>query len=281
MLDELDETIRALLSAEIPIRNGEVEVTFDQPSRTNSARWKKPAVDFFLYDLRENNVLRQHQWEQQPSGGQQARLKRTPYRLDCLYMLTTWANDAETEHRLMSRCLLALFRHPVLPKALLAGSLKNQPFDLQARLASHDRLTNPAEVWASLDNEMRPSVSYVVTLALDPWKEEPVELVRTVTLRPGQAPTPQVEQRLSELGRAGEMHWIGGRVLAGGAALAGVSVSVRGSGLLCSSDQHGRFTLGSLPPGEHVLVARPAGGRPVEKKVFVPARDGNYDLNVD
>ena len=190
MLDELDDTIRQLLTAEMPIRNGEIEVTFEQPNRNNTTKWKKPAVNFFLYDLRENNVLRQNQWERQAGDGGRdniAKLKRTPFRVDCYYMLTTWANDPETEHRLMSRCLFTLFRHPTMPAAHLVGSLKNQPFDLQAHLASHDRLTNPAEIWASLDNEMRPSVSYLITLALDPWKEEPVPMITTLTLRPGQA----------------------------------------------------------------------------------------------
>jgi len=239
MLDELDETIRLLLTAEMPIRNGEIEVTFEQPNRTNTAKWKKPAVNFFLYDLRENNVLRQHQWEQQAAGASRpdmARLKRTPYRLDCYYMMTTWANDPDTEHRLMTLCLMTLFRHPILPAAQLVGSLKNQPYELQAHLASHDRLTNPAEVWASLDNEIRPSVSYIITLALDPWKEVEVPLIQTLTLRPGQAADPAAEAQpaaetqLVPDGRSSEMNLIGGMVREAGGKnppLAGIHVAVR------------------------------------------------------
>lgn len=310
MLDELDETIRTLLTAEMPIRNGDIEITFEQPSRTNTARWKKPAVNFFLYDLRENNVLRQHQWEQQAGNGKSAditRLKRTPYRLDCYYMLTTWANDPETEHRLMSRCLLTLFRHPVLPEAHLAGSLKNQPFELQAHLASHDRLTNPAEVWASLDNEIRPSVSYIITLALDPWKEVEVPLVRTLTLESGQAtgwevevPRPQpgrilgqvlpgqqagvkLVEQLNPGAREGEIHLIGGMVRskeAGNRPLAGISVAVKGTGWFSTTDDQGRFLLGGLPGGEYTLVAWPQEGKPVERTVMVPARKGNYNIDL-
>lgn len=284
MLDELDDTIRQLLAVEMPIRNGEIEVTFEQPNRTNSAKWKKPAVNFFLYDLRENNMLRQHQWEQQignTSRSDLAKLKRTPYRLDCYYMLTTWANDPETEHRLMSRCLLTLFRHPVLPETQLVGSLKSQPFELQAHLASHDRLTNPAEVWASLDNEIRPSVSYIITLALDPWKEVEMPVIHTLTLRPGQAAAPTVEERLVPGTRENEMNLVGGVVRAkgdGNTPLAGVTVAVKGTGLFSTTNTQGGFTLSGLPAGEHVLVAWPEEGRPVERKITVPAREGNYDI---
>jgi Pvc16 N-terminal domain len=315
MLDELDETIRKLLTEEMPIRNGEVEVTFEQPNRTNAGKWKKPAVNLFLYDLRENNVLRQHQIEQLAGNGKNgaeapgdpARLKRTPYRVDCYYMLTTWANDPETEHRLMSRCLLTLFRRPVLPKDYLVGSLKNQPFELQAHLASHDRLTNPAEVWASLDNEMRPTVSYIITLALDPWKEEEAPLVHTLTLIYEQATELQVEvtraepgrissQPLSEQVTAGrlvegmdpgardrEIHLIGGTARSrdhGNVALAGINVAIKGTRLVAITDKYGRFTLGSLPAGEYTLLAWRGEGEPVEREISIPARKGNYDILV-
>jgi hypothetical protein len=284
MLDELDDTISHLLAAELSITNSEIDVTFEQPNRANTAKWKKPAVNLFLYDLRENNILRQHQVEQQAgngSRGDMAKLKRTPYRLDCYYMLTTWANDPETEHRLMSRCLLALFRHPILPAVHLVGSLKNQPFEIQAQLASHDRLTNPAEVWASLDNEMRPSVSYIVTLALDPWKEKEVPVIHTLTLRPGQTTAPQVKEELIPEARGNEMNLIGGTVRAkdgGNSPVAGVNVAVKGTGLFSTTNTHGQFTLGSLPVGEHILVAWPEEDRPVERKITVPAREGNYDI---
>ena len=124
MIADLDETIRQLLKEELPIKNSEIEVSFEQPKRENSAKWTKPTVNLFLYDLRENNVLRQHQWERLAGGDnggrggveQLARLKRSPMRVDCCYMLTTWANDPEDEHRLLTRCLLALFRFPILPE---------------------------------------------------------------------------------------------------------------------------------------------------------------------
>jgi hypothetical protein len=287
MLADLDETLRQLLVAEMPVKNGEIDIEFDQPKREWSSRLTRPTVNFFLYDLRENAVLRQHQWEQVPGANGRGRdshlahLKRTPFRVDCLYMLTCWAAEPEDEHRLLSRAMLALFRFPVLPPERLVGILKGQPYELQTRLASHDRLTNPAEVWSALDNEMRPSLSYIVTLSMDPWTEITAPLVKTFSMRSGQAEGLPHYRRLID---STVVEWasIGGQVRAGagGEPQAGIQVAVKGSGLFAASDEHGHYSLNGLPPGEYVLVAWPAKGRPLEKKVTLPGKPGDYDFEL-
>ncbi len=62
MIADLDATIRQILVEELPIRNGEIDVKFDQPTREWSARRGKPTVEVVRYDMRENNKVRQHQW---------------------------------------------------------------------------------------------------------------------------------------------------------------------------------------------------------------------------
>jgi hypothetical protein len=281
MIADLDETIRQLLIKELPVKNGEIDIKFDQPKREWSARLTKPTVNLFLYDLRENNVLRQHQWDQVRAGNGTITKKRSPMRIDCLYMLTTWAADPEDEHLLLTRCLLALFRYPILPEDRLVGALQNPPFEIQARLAAHDRLTNPAELWASLDNEIRPSVSYVVSLALDPWKELTGPAVRSLTFRVGQAYTPQLEQSLQAGGEVASLVYFGGTVRQQGNAqkpLAGIQVAVKGTGFFATTDAKGRYRLGGLLPGDYTLVIWPASGAPVEKGVTLPAGEGDYDI---
>ncbi len=288
MIADLDDTIRLLLQQEMPIKNGEIEVMFDQPKREWSARLNRPTVDFFLYDVRENPTLRQHGWEQlNPERGDdlEAQLKRTPFRVDCFYMLTTWASDPEDEHRLLSNTLLTLFRYPVLPEERLVGSLKNQPFELQARLANHDRLTNPAEVWSALDNEMRPSISYIVTLAMDPWTAVTVPLVHTVTMHTG-----QTAQRNGKNGRAKagliestvtKRAYFGGTVRgADGAPRPGIQVAVKGTGLFVTTDERGHYTLRTLPPGQYTLVAWPEEDRPREKNIHLPGSGQEYDIEI-
>jgi len=283
MIADLDETLRQLIREELPIKNSEIEITFEQPKRENSARWTKPTINLYLYDVKENNVLRQHQWDRLPKGNGQdhlAHLKRTPMRVDCLYMLTTWASDPGDEHRLLTRTLTSLFRFPILPEDRLIGSLRNPAYDIQARLASHDKLTNPAEVWSSLDNEIRPSISYIVTLALDPWKEITGPIVRTRTLRSGLSETLPRFQEITENSRT-ELVQIAGTVRAKSenqAPLVGIDVAIKGTGFFATTDDTGRFKLGSLSPGEYTLIAWVKKGKPEEKAITVPAKDGDYDL---
>lgn len=233
MINDLDRTIQNLLELHLPrVRAGEVEVAFHQPN--SDWRREKAALNFFLYDLRQNPTLRQHQWQetQRPEQARAARLQqrvllqRPPLRLDCFYMVSAWINDYPVdEHRLLSECLMVLARYPVLNRHeraaaeraangngrdgvngtvvqsengthqanghtatdvdapdvnFLAGSLRDLTTEIPTRLAEHDVLTNPAEVWGSLENGMKAAFSYVVTLPLNPWQPILVPEVTTV-----------------------------------------------------------------------------------------------------
>lgn len=285
MIADLDESIRQLLTKEMPIKNGEIDVVFDQPRREWSARLSKPTINFFLYDIRENSTLRHHDWERLNDNRNNdiAHLKRTPYRIDCAYIITSWAADPEDEHRLLSRCLLALFRHPILPEEILEGSLKKQPFEIQAMLAQNDKLRNPAELWSAMDNEMRPSVPYAVTIALDPWTEVTGPVVKTLILKPGQSPYRRFDRRIGEGEADAAMTFIGGTVASKsgeGEPLPGIDVAVKGTGIIARTDFEGRFVLGSLPAGTYTLVAWLPDGKLKEKKIIVPMEKENYDIIV-
>jgi len=282
MIADLDRTIEQILKAELPINNGEIDIKFDQPKREWSARLARPTINFFLYDVRENNILRQHQWERVSfKNGRplkdEVRQKRTPFRIDCFYMITTWAAEPQDEHRLLSRCLAALFRVPILPRNQLVGELQNQTFDIPARLANHDKLTNPAEVWGSLDNELRPSVSYVITLAVDPWAIVTGPAVSTLTLRTGQTETLPRDHQLVE-GTDETRMTIGGTVTKKEEPQPGLEVAIKGTGLFGTTDADGQFTLGSMPAGDYTLVVWSADGKPKERQISVPA--ANYDLEL-
>jgi hypothetical protein len=155
--------------------------------------------------------------------------------------------------------------------------MKDQPFDIQAHLARHDRLTNPAEVWSVLDNEMRPAVAYIVTLALDPWVEVVGPLVHTFTLHAGQA-NALPNRQTATAGTLEARHAIGGRVQIGQTPQSGIRVAVQGTGYVTATDAEGRFVLGMFPSGEYALVAWPEKGRPTTRVVTVPGAE--YDIEL-
>ena len=281
MIADLDQTIEKLLTTEFPIKNGEIDIAFDQPKREWSARLARPTINFFLFDIRENNVLRQHQWEKmaqlQGNGGPpHIQQKRTPFRVDCHYIITSWAANPKDEHRLLSRCLLTLFRYPILPESCLAGDIKTQPFKIQARLVTHDHLTNPAELWGSMDNEIRPSMSYLLTVAADPWAEMTGPAVTSYTMTTGIAES--LPDSRIDMETAVSTHHIAGTITAKDTPKANITVALKNTGFVSTTNQEGQYLLSNLPTGEHTLVAWPSEGKPVEKSITIPGT--GYDIEL-
>ena len=170
MLADLDETVRQLLIRHVPLDLTTVDVSFDAPDREWSGRLSRPTVNCFLYDVRENEDLREAAWDyaRDAKNGTVQR-RRVPVRINATYNVTVWARAPEDEHRLLWRVLTALARHPVLNLDTVEGGLKEQPFPLLAKVAKSDTArANPADLWQALDNRIRPSLTYVLTLALDP-----------------------------------------------------------------------------------------------------------------
>jgi hypothetical protein len=277
MFHDLDEVLRQLLIREIPIRNSEVDVVFDQPTRDWAARLSRPTLDVFLHDIRENLKLRHsQQWivEQNPDGT--ATQRRTPVRVDLHYMITAWANEPDDEHNLLARTLMALFRQPHLPQDLLPESLQDQPRPIPLQVAQVDEFRNPPDVWNALDNEIRPSVVLTVTLAIDPYAPLTTTLVRTREVRFGQTLKPEELQELVE--GTEDVFWSIGGTIHTDRPLEELRLTLVERGLDVPILEEGQFAIPRLRAGDYTLDVA-ANGRSLKRsKITVPAPD--YELEV-
>ena len=276
MIEDLDTVLRKLLIRELPIKNGEVEVTFDQPKREWSARLSRPTLNLFLYDIRENLKLRgSQQWlmEQNPDGTVTQR--RTPARVDLHYMITAWASEPDDEHSLLTRTLMALFRQPHLPQDLLPDSLLDQPTPIPMRVAQENEFQTPADVWSALDNEMRPAIALTLTVSIDPYLPIVTPLVRVRELRVGQSADPSVSQSLIE-GTATDTYWTVGGTLHTDKPLDQITLELVDRGGDVPLDEDGRFSIGKLAAGEYTLEAMTVDGESKRFQITVPAPD--YEL---
>jgi hypothetical protein len=278
MFHELDEVLRQLLIREIPVKNGEVDITFDQPTREWAARLSRPTLNLFLHDIRENLKLRRsQQWtiEQNPDGT--AAQHRPPPRIDLHYMITAWANEPDDEHHMLARSLLAFFRNPVLPGDLLPESLQNQPMPMPLHAAQEDTLRNPADVWNALDNEIRPAITLMVTLALDPYAPIITPLTRSREMRFGQVADPSAEQKLvAEAGQ--DAFWSIGGTLHTSRALQELRLTLVERGLDIPIQEEGGFAVGKLRAGDYTLEVAANGDVVKRFQIKVPAPD--YELEV-
>ncbi len=184
MIEALDETIKQLLIEKMPLNLAEVDVSFDVPNREWSGAISKPTINIYLHDIRENLDLRVNDWTTTRTPNGQVTKTKLGGRYDLSYLITAWTNNVEDEHRLLWYVLATLVRFPYLPNDILEEPLRNQPYPLITKVAQPDGvLRNAADVWTALDNQLKPVLTFVVTIALDPHYSETTSLVRSKFLR--------------------------------------------------------------------------------------------------
>ena len=281
MIEDLDEALRHLLMRELPIKNGEVDIQFQQPRREWSARLSRPTLNLYLFDVRENLKLRHTMqgWdiERRPDGT--AVQRRRPFRADLHYLVTTWATEPEDEHRLLSRTLMALFRVPELPTEILPESLLDQPAPISLKVAQPDTDQNLTDFWSAMDNELRPAIVCIVTLALNPYQPITGPLVRTRELRFGQAEYPAGAQKLVKPGGS-DVYWSVGGILHSREVLdlTKVRLTLLERGVEIEIRPEGRFSIGNLEAGDYTLEVKDNGETSRRFPIKVPAPD--YDLEI-
>jgi Pvc16 N-terminal domain len=189
LLHELDQTLAALLKRELPGRD-QITVSFAAPDDQFSV--KLPAVDLFLYDVRENLELRSNDDIIERQADLTSIRFQPPVRVDASYLITAWPgvgggqDDAsEDEHKLLSSVMRALLRFPKLPRELLKGSLATQDLPLPVSTLQPGRLQSLGEFWQALGGKPKAALNYTVTLSIDVSEPErqPVVIDREIRLR--------------------------------------------------------------------------------------------------
>lgn len=177
MFKDLDATIAAMLKNRAPVGSelAGADIKFDLPDSKWRQKVNKLTVDCYLYDVRENLELRREEPILRRSlDGLRATRMRQPVRIDCAYSITAWSvavtDPVLEEHRVLSQALLVLLQNRRILQADLQGSMVNQPPPYPWVIAAPDASKNMPDFWKALDQELRPSLNYVITLAmwLDP-----------------------------------------------------------------------------------------------------------------
>ena len=280
MIADLDESLRRLLIRELPIENDEVDIQFNQPKREWSAHVSRPTLNIFLYDVRENQKLRQTQpmWETERKPDGTSFQRRKPIRLDLHYLVTVWAIEPEDEHRLLTRTLMALFRYANLPDELLVESLSAQNKQIPLTVAQYSELNNTTDFWTVLDNEMRPAAVLVVTVSLDPYTPITVPLVRAREVRIGPSAVPST-YRLDAGVRPDAFWTIGGELRSQKPIdFTGVQLTLVETASKVSVNLDGRFSIGGLRAGTYTLEYG-FSGSPIHRcTITVPSADFILEL---
>jgi hypothetical protein len=269
MFNDVDETIRQFLVAEVPIDRAEVDIAFDRPTREWASRLSKPVINVFLYDVRERLGFRDDNptFERNDQGG--LTRHRPPRRIDLSYMITAWTREPDDEHRILSRLMSAFYRHGEIETRHLQGELVYTPYPVLARMMPPDHLAKPVDIWGVMDNELHASLVWVLTAPLEAFPTVEGPLVRTVELEFGDRAN-DWRERFVEV--AGVAHRSG----APAETLAGVEIAIAGTALRATTGLDGRFRFANVPPGDHILRVRTPDGDARDQPITIPS--ASYDV---
>jgi hypothetical protein len=270
---DLDETIRQLLIREVPLDLTEVEVSFDAPDREWSGRLSRPTINCFLYDVRENEEMHEAAWDftRDTTNGTVTR-RQLPLWVNTTYNVTVWARAPEDEHRLLWRVLRALAQYRALPGEIAQGALKDWAFPILTRVARPEQArTSAADLWQALDNRIRPSLTFVATLALDPEVAitSPMTFTSVFHTRSEASADGDVDERIVIAGHV--------RDRADRSVVAGARVRVPERGAEAQTGADGAFAF-RLPRGTLRVLVQAPGQPEVGHSLEVPSK--NYDLEV-
>jgi hypothetical protein len=266
MLADLDESVRGLLKRELGGHGFDgVEVAFDAPDKEWAASLSAPAVNLFLYDLREAKEVRPIDWDHDAGNGR--REVRPPLRVDVSYAVTAWTREVEDEHRLLSQVMAILYAYPRLGDGVLVGALANgsQRFPIKARTAQ-ERHEDASDFWNAVGGQYKASFNYVVTLTCESGttiERGPEVRTQTIRLHAGEAGTPIVV----ELNRSG-----GVVVGSDGEPARDVWVMLAETGVLAVTDEDGRFRFDRLRAGSYEVKARARDGMEATGELAVPGQ---------
>ena len=186
MIADLDRTLKNLLEKRLPEDvYKQVTITFAAPdSKFPPSSVALPAIDLFLYDVRENRDLRSNEPIIERFADGTAKQHRPPIRIDCSYSITVWTADGPDmvagEHGLLGEVLRVLVRAPTIPADLLIGSLANGAA-LPVITLQPSRLQSVAELWQAAGGRPKAALHFTVTVPV--LVHEKPEDARLVTER--------------------------------------------------------------------------------------------------
>ena len=255
---DLDEGLRDLLRSDLR-RHGfdGVEISFDAPTREWAGRLTGPAVNLFLYDIREARDRATSSPESRDTF-----LVPPPLQLAVTYAVTAWTKAVEDEHRLLSQVLAILFSHARLPHDVLGerSSGVRGPAETAVGRPREDK----SDFWSAVGGQYKASIDYVVQIAIESgarFERGPEVRTRTIRMRRSDGRAVSVE----------ELHGLGGTVRdEQGDPIAQAWIAMPDIGAWAASDTAGRFRLTRVAPGTHRVLVRTIAGLETEASVTVP-----------
>jgi hypothetical protein len=167
----VDRALAELLRRDLPaVIATPIDISFEPPDAEFPPQSVGvPAIDLFLYDLRENRDLRTNEWTVDRRSDGTATKRPPAVRVDFSYLITAWPNKGSTsptqdEHQILGAVMLALLRYPKIPAEVLPDAFEGE--ELPTSALQPGRLQSLGEFWQALGGKPKTSLNYTVTVAV-------------------------------------------------------------------------------------------------------------------
>ncbi len=283
MFQDLDKTLNNLLNdataAAIPAELLAADVSFQTPDKNYKPTTPDTAVNLFLYEVKENRVLRDPVPIVEQQGNNYIR-RQAPLRVDCFYIVTAWKDgvtpaDVTVQHRLLGQAFLWLSRFPAIPATYFSGGMIGQPFPPPTMVAQWDGAKNNGEFWSALGIPPRPYFTLTITIAMDLGLQD-VEGPPVVTK--------QIDMKQREPGSGVETTFEIAGVVRNGTSQQPIDraqIRIVGTGRVLTSNTAGQFRFSGLKQGNYTLRVSAVGFTTKNKSINVPGTVPNsYDVGL-
>jgi hypothetical protein len=279
MIKDLDDTIEGILIEDGGFQRDVVDIRFETPNREWSAGISRPTLNCYLFDIRENLELRQQGRQVEARDSHEAVRRQPALWFSFTYLITAWTRAVEDEHHLLWQALLTLARFNALPSERLKGGLSQNGAPIYTAVARPDSvLKSPGEFWTALENQLKPSLSYTVTLRVERETALAISTVSSILLRVQRVDQANGLTAGEPAESYAEVNSFGGVVRADdGTPIADAVVKVEGRKAQVRTDAEGRFRMRGLAPGNYTLLAEHSMGTG-RREVRIP--ELSYEITV-
>lgn len=184
MIKDLDKTLKKLLQKDLKqVLDMVPAISFATPDgQFPPQSVNLPAIDMFLYDVRENLELRSNEFYVERHNDGTATKTPAPPRVDFSYLVTAWPSPsvkepAEDEHDLLGEVMRVLLKYRTIPEEVLHGRLVSQDPVLPVATLHSGRLQSLGEFWQALGGKPKAALNYQVTLAIESAEPKHVHIV--------------------------------------------------------------------------------------------------------
>lgn len=170
MLELIDEGIEAFLRAAVPLSATDVDVVFDPPDRTWSAKLSRPTINLFLWDIRRSADRGRSGVRTTTVEGRVLRQRALPM-LEMRYVISAWTSDLGDERGLLAGVIRAILANECIPREYLPDEIAHleTPTLMMGRVGEEHM-----DVFKALDGQLKPSLNVVLTSEFDTGTTMPV-----------------------------------------------------------------------------------------------------------